>query len=233
MVSLKHLTQGFLHLLYPQLCEGCNKPILHGEDILCIGCIGELPLTGYHDNKENDTALRFSGRIPFFYATSFAYFTNDGILQHLLHALKYRNKQQIGYFLGKQFGEDLNNCEWITSIDLIIPVPLHIEKMAKRGFNQSLLIAEGMSEVLHVPVNAHSLIRIKDTESQTKKTRTDRIENMTDAFEVTDKQELTGKHILLFDDVLTTGATLESCFLALAKQENIKISLATIGIAVS
>jgi predicted amidophosphoribosyltransferase len=232
---LKDLSHGLVHLFYPRLCEGCRKPLMAAEKVLCIGCALEIPETGYHHMEDNETALRFAGRVPFVQATSLAYFTQEGLLQHLLHGLKYKGKKETGYYLGRRLAISLHKNlsalpvedaggrseNWISSVDMIIPVPLHKDKKAKRGFNQSLLVAEGMSEVLHIPVSDNILERVRDTESQTHKTRAERVANMTDAFRL--KQ--TG--------LLTTGATLEACALALMKEESIKISIATVGIAVS
>lgn len=231
--ALREWAHGLVHLVYPRLCEGCNKPLLGAEDVLCISCILQLPETGYHDAADNETALRFAGRIPFIHATSFAYFTNDGLLQHLLHGLKYADKKETGYFLGNKLGTRLKTTKWISDIDMIIPVPLHEAKQAKRGYNQSMLLAEGMSNALSIPASDKLLKRIRDTDSQTRKTRIERVDNMSNAFELKENTHLKGKHILLIDDVLTTGATLEACALAILKEESIKISVATIGIAIS
>jgi len=228
---VKELAHGLVHLFYPRLCEGCSKALLPGEDVLCLGCSLELPGTAYHNIADNDTALRLAGRLPFIHATSYAHFTNDGLLQHLLHGLKYMNKKETGRYLGKQFAFELQKTDWISSIDMIIPVPLHPKKEAQRGYNQSVLIGEGMSKVLHIPINDKSLIRVRQTESQTQKTRAQRLENMKDAFVVKDTSGLKGKHVLLIDDVLTTGATLEACALALLQEQDIRLSIATIGIA--
>ena len=225
--------QGFGALFYPRLCEGCSKPLLAAERVLCISCAMELPETGFSQIDGNEAELRFAGRVPFVHATSLAYFTGDGLVQHLLHGLKYKNRKEIGTFLGRRLGESLRASEWAASVDLIIPVPLHKAKKAKRGYNQSLLIAEGIGEILKVPTADDQLIRVRDTETQTHKSRADRVKNMEEAFRVKHKGSLSGKHILLCDDVLTTGATLEACALALLREENIKISFATIGIAVS
>ena len=232
-VSIKELGQGLLHLFYPSLCEGCAKPLVGDEHVLCMGCELQLPDTGYHHLPDNDTALRFAGRVPFVHATSLAWFTNDGLVQHLVHGLKYGRKQQNGIFLGRKLGERLRDAGWANTLDGIVPVPLHPAKQAKRGYNQSVLIAEGISSVMNIPVLDGALIRTRKTESQTNKTRSERISNMADAFVIKERSALAGKHILLCDDVLTTGATLEACAHALLKEESIKISIATVGIAVS
>jgi len=229
---LREMAEGLAHLVYPRLCEGCSKPLLAEEEVLCLTCnVYHLPRTAYHHIADNETAMRFAGRVRVERATSFAYFTPDGLLQHLLHRLKYDGKQYIGTYLGKQLGYDLVQIDWQKGIDAIIPVPLHPEKEAARGYNQSKLLAEGMGDVLGLPVITTALQRIKNTESQTQKTREERIENMQDAFVVADAAAIAGKHLLLIDDVLTTGATLEACALALKTVPEVCISIATVGIA--
>lgn len=200
---------------------------------MCISCGMLLPETNFHDIDDNEAALRFAGRIPFEHVTSYAYFTNNGLLQHLLHELKYKGKKEVGDYLGSRLGLSLKNADWIASVDMIIPVPLHAAKQARRGYNQSAFIAEGMSRMLQIPVDEKALVRVKDTDSQTHKTRNERVQNMADAFMINTNVNLSNKHILLCDDVLTTGATLEACALALRKEESIKISIVTIGIAIS
>lgn len=230
---LQELKQGITHLFYPRLCEGCNKALLGAEEVLCIGCCMHIPETGYHIFENNETALRFAGRVPFSHATSFAYFSNDGLLQHLLHGLKYRGKKEIGEFLGQKFAQSLKSSGWASKIDLIVPVPLHKAKKASRGYNQSMLIAEAIGEQLNIAVSDDVLLRTRTTETQTKKSRSERIENMAGAFKIKDNTNLAGKHILICDDVLTTGATIEACAQALLSCGNVKISIATIGIAVA
>lgn len=224
--------KGLAHLVYPRLCMGCNKPLLEEEEILCLNCnVYNIPRTAYHHIAGNETAMRFAGRIPHLKATSFAYFTSEGLLQHLLHELKYNNREDIGLYLGKQFGYDLAQTGWAKDIEGIIPVPLHPEKEKARGYNQSQRIAEGMSSVLHISVWSDVLVRVRNTESQTQKNREERIENMKKAFSLQKPGRLAGKSVLLIDDVLTTGATLEACALALLKEPGIRVSFATIGIA--
>ena len=232
-LTLADLKKGITHLFYPDLCEGCNKPLVAEEDVLCIACESLVPETNYDSIPDNDTALRFAGRIPFQHATSFAYFTEDGLLQHMLHGLKYKGRKEIGIYFGARFAKRLNATGWASTIDAIIPVPLHLSRIERRGYNQSQVIAEAMSSVLRIPALPHPLARTRNTESQVNKTRQERAENMRSAFAVTDNAAVTGKHILVVDDVLTTGATIEACATALLGVEGVKISVATIGIAVS
>lgn len=231
---LQQIAEGITHLFFPRLCSGCSKPLLPEEDILCLNCnVYYLPRTAYHHLPENETVLRFAGRFPFERATSLAYFTSEGLLQHLMYELKYNDKREIGSFLGKQLAYDLQQTGWTKDIDIIAPVPLHPKKEMARGYNQSRIIAEGMADILHIPVLSENiLIRVRNTKSQTQKTREERIDNMQDAFLVKDDTAIMNKHILLIDDVLTTGATIEACALALLQVPGVRISIATIGIAV-
>lgn len=172
-----------------------------------------------------------SGRIPIERATSFVYFTKQGIMQHLLHGLKYKNRQQTGTILGTLLAEELKNCGWLDTIDGIIPVPLHRRKALRRGYNQACRFAEGIANASGIPVWDKHIKRIRDTDSQTNKSRAERIENVAGVFEAVKPELLKHKHVLLTDDVLTTGATLESCARALLAIEGIKISIATIAVA--
>ncbi len=224
------LRHGFFHLFYPRLCEGCYKPLVRNEDILCMHCLAQLPKTGNCLHHDNETTMRFAGRIDFSHAASFAYFSAHGMLQQLLHGLKYKGKKQVGSFLGTQFAFDLQQADWITTVDLIVPVPLHPKRQAKRGYNQSTIIAEAMGGILQIPYDDKLLLRKKNTESQTKKTREERALNMKEAFIC--GKPVSATHVLLLDDVLTTGATLEACANTIrAKDKNVQISIVTIGLA--
>jgi ComF family protein len=230
--NIKDLVQGLSHIIYPRLCEGCSKPLLAEEEVLCLNCnVFNLPRTAYHHIPENETAMRFAGRVPIIKATSFAYFTADSLLQHLLHQLKYKERKDVGIFLGKQLGYDLQQLNWQKGIDIIVPVPLHPEKEAARGYNQTQLIAEGLGKALEIFVITDLLYRTRNTESQTQKSREERITNMQGAFGVKNTEKYINKHILLIDDVLTTGATLEACANALITIPETRISIATIGVA--
>lgn len=221
--------QGFIHLFYPRLCEGCRKPLHLQEDLLCIGCETNIAYTNFHHLQNNEAWSRLSGRLPFSHATSLAYFGREGLLQQLIHGLKYKGKQGIGRFLGKALGKCIKPERW--EIDAIVPVPLHKKKEQKRGYNQSRLIANGMSEVMDVPVLNNIVVRTRFTESQTDKTREQRLENVSRAFALANTSLAANKHLLVVDDVLTTGATIEACALALLAAPGVEISIATVGIA--
>ena len=220
-----------MHLLLPQLCAGCRAPLLYREKVLCMSCMMELPQTGFHHIEDNEAAMRIAGRIPFQQATAFAYFTPDGLLQHLLHLLKYDGRKEVGSFLGAQAAYALKNVSWAQSLNAIVPVPLHLKKEAARGYNQAALIAQGMGEILSIPVMEHALIRTRHTASQTKMSREERVRNMTDAFRLSPGADLSGRQVLLIDDVLTTGATLEAASAAMRGVPGIGLNIMTIGLA--
>ncbi|MBA3827818.1 MAG: ComF family protein [Taibaiella sp.] len=223
--------KSLINLFYPTLCEGCGKPV--GDSIvLCIGCSAELPLTGFATIPDNETAMRFAGRVHLANAMSLAWFTNDGLMQHLLHGLKYTGKKKNGLHIGRLIGDALNEAGWADDIEALIPVPLHQRKEALRGYNQSLVLCKGIAEITGLQIHSDALCRVKYTESQTHMTREERIMNMEAAFKVVQPEKIIGKHILLVDDVVTTGATLEACALALLSVAGVQVSIATAAIAV-
>lgn len=227
----KNTTEGLLHLFYPQLCVSCNRALHRDEKTLCLHCILKLPRTGFHNHKENKAANIFIGRVPIENTTSFVYFTKDSMVQDLLHTFKYESKKEIGTLLGKLLATELLSSDWIRDIDAIAAIPLYKRKERQRGFNQSEIFAKGLADELKIPVLKDAIVRTKHTESQTKKSRIERIENVSGVFSIIDKEKLSNKHILLVDDVLTTGATLESCAGELLKTEGVKVSIATIALA--
>jgi ComF family protein len=221
----------FLSLIYPSVCYACGSGLLHNEDIICVPCLYHLPRTNFHRDSDNPVARTFWGRVPVHSATAYYYFSKGGKVQHLLHELKYKGRKEIGIFIGYQMGLELQQSELFNTAGVIIPVPLHPSKLKKRGYNQSEQFALGLASAMNIKADSDSLIRQKASETQTRKTRFRRWENVKDNFCVTRTEQLTGKHILLVDDVITTGATLEACSSALMTIPGVKLSIAAIAFA--
>jgi len=220
-----------LNLFFPNVCQACGDALGRQEKIMCISCQVKLPKTGFHLHEDNPVSRVFWGRVNLNAATSFLFFNKGGNVQELIHALKYKNKKEVGVLLGELFGYELNQSPLFKNIDLIIPVPLHPRKYRKRGFNQSETIATGISRAIKAAVDFNNFIRLVNTDSQTRKSRYNRWENVKGVFGIRDEETLQNKHILLVDDVLTTGATLEACAATLLELENTKVSVATLAYA--
>lgn len=220
---------GLLNLFYPRLCTNCGKALMDSETGLCLDCLYRLPRTNNYKLIDNRPSRLMAGRLPFERIATFATFTDGGILQSVIHKLKYDGKKEYGVFLGRLFGEDLKDSDFVSEIDYIVPVPLHAKKIKSRGYNQSEFIALGMSEKLSIPVSTGVLIRTVYNPTQTKLSKTERWMNVRNIFDLDDEKAYENKHILLVDDILTTGATIEACGIALSKCKNITISIATLG----
>lgn len=218
-------------LFFPHLCMTCEKNQLQGKEILCFSCKRKLPETGMHTMKENRFTDRFFGKIYVQAGAAMYHFKEGSQVQHLIHQLKYHGKSKVGLKLGADYGRLLKKSPIFAAIDLIIPVPLHPAKERKRGYNQSDHLAMGLAETMSKPWLKKGLKRIKYGESQTNKSRIERYENVMQSFVVGKASDLQGKHILLVDDVLTTGATLEACATKILEIPNTKVSMATIAIA--
>lgn len=224
-----NLLRELLHLFYPNVCVICGSELLSGEEGACLQCLYKLPKTHNFSEPDNDAEKLMAGRMPFERIASYCVYTKGGTLPPLIHHLKYRHKHSIGLLLGRMFGKDLKGSEFIHSVDLIVPVPLHPKREKARGYNQAEIIANGLSETTGLPVSANNLIRIVYNPTQTKRSKTQRWENVKDIFKVADPQLFEGKHLLLVDDVITTGSTLEACGIALQECKGLKISIATLG----
>lgn len=226
---LKSLFTDIVDLIYPPSCGACAaaKPVQGG--IFCLECLGELPETNYHAMDENPFEVHFWGRVPLQAGAAYLFFVPDGRTQTLLHNIKYRSRSDFARTIGQYYGRKLKESSRFQEIDLVIPVPLHPKKEHQRGFNQSAEFGLGVAETMSVGFAKDGLKRVRYTESQTRKSRADRVANLADAFEVKDADRLRGKHLLLVDDVLTTGATLEACAIALLQVEDVKISMVTIA----
>lgn len=231
MFALKRYTEDLINLLFPELCNGCGKLLYHGEKDICTKCLYDLPYTDFHLYEDNLVAKQLWGRLPVSAAMAMLYFKKGTKVQNLVHGLKYDGKTEVGVTLGKLLAKKLAKSEFYADIDLVIPVPLHQKKLRLRGYNQSEYIATGLAEELGIAVSTKHLLRDKSTESQTKKARYTRYENMQDVFSVIKAEELEEKHILLVDDVITTGATLEACGNMLLKHGIKKLSIAAVAFA--
>jgi ComF family protein len=221
----------FVSLLFPELCAACRESLMANEYLICTDCRYNLPFTNFHLQADNIVAQQFWGKIQLEGAYSLYYFSKGGKIQNLMHQFKYRGIKQIGNLLGNIAGGQLIKNKVFNTVDMIIPVPLHKKRMIQRGFNQSLCFAEGLSEKLNAVVENNNLVRVTATETQTHKSRFARFENMQEVFTVKNPEKLINKHVLLVDDVITTGSTLEACGAQLLKIEGLKLSIATIAYA--
>lgn len=218
------------NLFYPRICNACDGELLNSEEILCTDCLHELPVTNFHQDNENPVKKVFRGRADLYSATALLSFRKKGMVQNLIHNLKYRNQKEIGAFLGKWLGAELNNIPAYQTIDVIIPVPLHPKKLASRGYNQ----VEGFARELALTLNAEYvddlLLKTDATSAQTFKERFARWGQMEETLVTNNPSRLEDKHVLITDDILTTGATLEACYNKLKNIKGIKISIATMAI---
>ena len=227
MNLFKHL----LNLLFPRVCAACGTLLLEGEDTVCTTCRFLLPKTSYEMNPDNPLAQMFYGQMPFNAVMAEFFFSKSGKVQQLIHGLKYKGCRENGIFMGQEIGKSLEKAPDYQGIDYIIPIPLHPKKEKLRGYNQSQIIAEGISEVMNIPIASNFMSRSVFTDTQTKKSREDRWNNVKDIFVLKNQESLIGKHVLLVDDVITTGATLMSAGKALMQVDGIKISVATVACA--
>lgn len=214
MTTLQTVREALLHLFFPHTCSGCGNDSVPTHQSLCMRCLCDLPETGFAPHPENPVEKIFAGRLPVQAATSQYYFTKDSLMQRLMHALKYKGDQQLGFQLGLLMGEQLAASSRFET-DALVPLPLFAAREKKRGYNQAAVLCRGMSVALQVPVLDKLVIRAAATATQTNKRRIERWTNMEGKFQVTDKTGAEGKRLLLVDDVITTGATLEACGQAL------------------
>ena len=222
---------NLLGLFYPNLCLACGRNLPPRQEGICISCRYKLPKTHFHLEAENAFTERFWGRTPLQAGAAFLYFTKGGRAQRLIHHLKYEGKREVGAYLGQLYGRSLNEAPVFRETALILPVPLHPRKQHQRGYNQSALFARGLSESMGIPWLPNGLKRTAYTATQTKKSRLERFDNVEKAFMVPQLEKIKNQHVLLVDDVITTGATLEACALKILEIPGTKVSMATIAIA--
>lgn len=227
------LRESILHLAFPHICEGCSTDIVDANHYLCLQCRDQLPETHFQSHADNPVEKIFWGRLPLTAATASYYFTKGATLQHLLHQFKYKGQQRLGFYLGQLMGSQLINNPRFQEVTALVPLPLFPKKERQRGYNQAMVLCEGISDVWQRPIIKNAVIRASATESQTRKNRMERWQNMENRFELNDKAALAHQHILLVDDVVTTGATLESCGRAILEAANARLSIATLCISTS
>lgn len=227
------MLQSLLHLFYPKRCSACDNELLSSEEVVCTSCRLEIPETHFHVYNDDSVQKVFYGRIKLENATALFFFEKKGPIQQMLHNLKYRGQKEISTYLGNWLGPQLAAIDNYTDIDTIIPVPMHPKKMRTRGYNQVEGFGKALAQHLHCDYEDQVLTKTTNTKTQVFKNRFLRSEKVLEAFDVVDTKSLSEKHILLVDDIITTGATLEACALALHKIPNIKLSIATMAIAVS
>lgn len=219
----------FVDLLFPRICNACEISLSANEKVLCTRCLHALPVTNYHKERENPVEAIFFGRIPVENASSLLLFEKKGMVQSLIHNLKYRGQQEIGTFLGAWMGKELREQERFRKVSMVIPVPLHKKKLKKRGFNQVEKFGKEISKALEVPYVDYLLLKKNTSQTQTVKKRFARWGNIGETFVLEKPGELENEHVLLVDDLVTTGATLEACAEKLLQAKGVKISIATMA----
>lgn len=219
------------HLFYPHLCFGCGDDQISHPEFLCPVCKSELPYTHFADIRDNPVEKIFYGRIKIEAAMSLFYFSKKAVIQNLVHHLKYKRQPQLGIELGKMIGLEISKKSAFEDCDFVVPLPLYKDREKSRGYNQSALLCEGISAICQLPVSVENLVRMHKSETQTKKHRRERWQNVEGIFEVLNPSAFENKKILLVDDVITTGASLEACAEELLKIPNVGICIATLAIA--
>jgi ComF family protein len=232
MKWISDLLDDFSGLFFPRICFGCGNNLLRNERIICTECHFVIPKTNFHCQPENPVEKLFWGRCRIEKAAAYSFYNRGSRIRRLIHNLKYKGIKEIGYELGIIYGHSLRSSGFTDNISFIMPVPLHPSKEKARGFNQSMVICEGMSEATGIPVLKDVLVRSSVSATQTKRSRYERWENVEGIFAVTNSSLIHGKHILLIDDVITTGSTIEACVNELSKTEGVKVSVAALAVAV-
>ncbi len=231
MFKLPSFLKDAVHLFYPHICTGCGSDLLKDHALLCIHCNDELPHTHFADYENNPIESIFNGRITISAAHSQYYFSKGQLIQQLIHELKYKGNKKIGAYLGEKMGETLLQSTRFKNIDAIIPLPMFAEKEFKRGYNQAAVIADGIANAMNIPCYDDIVIRHYSTETQTKKHRAERWKNVEGSFAIKNQSKIIGKNIMLVDDVITTGATLEACGTLILETPNTQLSIVSLAIA--
>ena len=230
-MQIKQAAQSLLQLFFPQTCQGCGSDAVSKEQLLCINCNQRLPITDFYDHAGNASEKMLTGRLPFISMASHFFFTQQSLIQQLMHQFKYKGKTEIGEFFGRKMGASIIRSSRFSGIDAIIPMPLHQQKQKQRHYNQAEILCNGIAAVLNRPVLNKVVTRINPAGSQTHRNRIERWENISQSFRLLQPDLVAGKHLLLVDDVITTGATLEACGAELLKAPGATLSLCTLACA--
>ena len=220
-----------INLFYPAVCAACSNGLFKGEKTLCTKCLYHLPKTGFHLVEGNAVEKQFWGKVPITSATALYYFNKGERVQQLIHRLKYHGEKEVGALAGRILGKELTSSVRFSTVNAIVPVPLHAKKLRARGFNQSECFGVGLSESIKAPFINDFLIRQHANTTQTRKSRFARFENVDKIFILNKKYSQEPRHFLLVDDVITTGSTLTSCAEALLEIPGSKVSIATLAYA--
>jgi len=229
MQAVTNLIHDFARLFFPHHCAGCGADTVNRESALCVRCLHALPVTNFHLYAGNPVEQQFSGRVLPVSAMAYCYFTRGAMMQELLHRVKYKGHTELGRLLGRMMGKALQESNRFEGIDALVPLPLHRAKERARGYNQAAVLCEGLSEVLRLPIIKDAVIRLSSTDTQTHKNRIERWQNMQGMFKLAQPRLIVGKHLLLVDDVITTGATMDACARALMEAEGVRLSVAALA----
>ena len=228
-MTIHSVATDFIHLFFPHVCAGCGSDVINIDHQLCLHCIADLPFTNFFEQTGNPVERKFYGRIPVINAASAYFFTKDSLIESLVYELKYKGNKAIGFYMGQMMGHLLQNNRRFNDVDIIVPLPLNARRLKKRGYNQSVMLSEGITSVWSKPIVTNAVIRKINTETQTHKGRITRWENMDGVFAVDEPSLLQDKHVLLVDDIVTTGASLEACGAEILKVAGTKLSIATLA----
>lgn len=233
-MKLKEKLKGYgfalLEVFFPRRCVTCNALLNDWEEGMCLRCNMDLPRTNYHLHRENELEEMLADRLDLVHATSYFFYSRGGKYSKLLHELKYEDRSDLGPILGRMMASEIKaSSNFFDGIDVIVPVPLHKRKQLQRGYNQSTQLAKGVSQVTGIPIEEKAVKRIRQTESQTKKSARERLTNLDEAFSLENEDALHGKHVLIIDDVLTTGATTIACAKAAMQAGDVRISILTLA----
>jgi ComF family protein len=223
------LLDDFVSLFYPRICYACGNALFSNEEMLCSYCRFHLPKTNFHQQAENPLSKVFWGRVKLENVSAYFYFSKGGKVQHLMHQFKYRGRHEIGVYFGKLYGTDLKQADSFRDVEMVIPVPLHPKKLRKRGYNQSEKFGAGLAQSMEIALESKILIRTYASETQTRKSRFSRWENVKEIFTVKEPEKIANKHVLLVDDVITTGATMEACANHLLEVEGTRVNVASLA----